>query len=167
MPARVLFEVGASVDILFQGNGTSPPSDIILDYMYGVAAFQCWGVKASREVLQRVYESHYKPLHAPNLHSADDGTDGGGGDSDDGDDPRDPDYEPHTSRGHYASIRRGDEMAKAMDNLNAVLTYLKGISPQEAATRWEKRMEQEEEIARKASRNKVKEWMKAVEVSGL
>jgi predicted transcriptional regulator len=54
-----------------------------------------------------------------------------------------------------------------MDNLNAVLMYLKGTSPQEAAARWEKRMEEEEEIARKASQNKVMEWMKGVEVGGL
>jgi hypothetical protein len=171
-PAEILFASGANLDILFQGNGISPPSDIILDFMYGIAAFRCWGVKDSREVLQRVYESLYKPLlDAPNLHSADDGTDsaddGGGSDGDDGDDPRDADYKPHASHGHYASIRRGDEMAKAMDNLNEVLMYLNGISPQEAATRWEKRMEQEEEIARKASHNKVKEWMKAVEIGGL
>jgi hypothetical protein len=128
-------------------------------------------------VLQRVYKSHYKPLLAtPNPHSVDDGADSaddGGGDNgddgDDGDDPRDADYDPNASQQHYASIRRGDEMAKAMGNLNAVLMYLKGTSPQEAATRWEKRMEQleEAEIARKASRNKVMEWMKAVEVGGL
>jgi hypothetical protein len=34
MPANILFEAGANLDILFQGTGTSPPSDIILDYMY-------------------------------------------------------------------------------------------------------------------------------------
>jgi hypothetical protein len=113
--------------------------------MYGVAAFRCWGVKASREVLQRVYKSHYKPLlAASNPHSVDDGADsaddGGGDNGDDGDDPRDADYDPNASQQHYASIRRGDEMAKAMGDLNAVLMYLKGTSPQEAATsEWSKR----------------------------
>jgi hypothetical protein len=152
--------------------GTSPPSDIILDYMYGVAALQRWGVEASREKLQKVYESRYKPLlAAPGPHSGDDGTDSaddeGSDGGDDGDDTRDADYDPDASQQHHASIRRGDKMAKAMDNLNAVLMYLKGTSPQEAAARWEKRMEQEAEIARKASRKKVTEWMKAVEVGGL
>jgi hypothetical protein len=168
MPANILFEAGANLDILFQGTGTSPPSDIILDYMYGVAALQRWGVEASREKLQKVYESRYKPLlTAPGPHSGDDGTDSADDEGgDDGDDPRDADYDPNASQQHHASIRRGDKMAKAMDNLNAVLMYLKGTSPQEVAARWEKRMDEEEEITRKASQNKVMGWMKAVEVGG-
>ena len=171
MPSKVLFDVGANLDILFQGTGTPPPSHVVLDYMYGIAVFKQWGVNVSREMLQNVYESHYKPLlAAPGPHSGDDDTDsvdegGGGDDGDDGDDPRD---DPDASQQqHYASVRRGDVMAKAMDDLNAVIMYLKGTSPQEAAARWEKRMEEEEEIARKASRSKVMEWMNAVEVSGL
>ena len=165
MSARSLFAAGANLDILFQGTGTSPPSDIILDFMYGVAAIQCWGVGASQEILQKVYESHYKPLlTVPGPHSGADSADDDGGD--DGDDPRDADYDPNSSQQHYSSIRRGDKMAKAIDNLNVLMMYLTGTSPQEAAARWEKRMEEEEEIARKASRNKVMEWMKSAEVGG-
>ena len=174
MPSNILFEAGANLDILFQGTGTSPPSHVILDFMYGIAALKQWGVNASREMLQKVYETRYKPLlAAPGPHSGDDGTDsadeGSDGDEgiDDGDNARDADYDPNASQLHYASVRRGGTMVKAMDNLNAIMMYLKGTSPQEAAARWEKRMEEEEEIARKAGRNKVMEWMKGVEVGGL
>ena len=47
-----------------------------------------------------------------------------------------------------------------------VEVYLQ-VDGQEAAARWEKRMEEEEEIVQKASRDKVMGWMKAVEVGGL
>jgi hypothetical protein len=33
---------GANVDALFQGEGGSLPSTIILDYAYGAAAYQTW-----------------------------------------------------------------------------------------------------------------------------
>lgn len=65
------------------------------------------------------------------------------------------------------SIREGDEIGAAMDELNAVLMYLEGITPQEAANRREKRMEEEELKAQAASRSKVMEWMKTTTVSGL
>jgi hypothetical protein len=85
MPADTLFTVGANLDLRFRGTGTPSPSNVILDYMYGIAAFRCWGLEASREMLQTYYESHYKPvLLTPNPHS---GTDDGGSDCDDGDDP--------------------------------------------------------------------------------
>lgn len=174
MPPKVLFAVGANLDILFQGTGTPPPSDIILDYMYGVAAFKCWGIEASREMLQKYYESHYKVLLAvPNPHSGDDGNDGnddgGSGDCDDGndgDDPSDANYDPNASQQYYSSTSRGTEMATAMDNLNTFIMLLQGTSPEDAARKWEKRMEEKEQIAQQASRNKVMEWIRTAEVGG-
>ncbi len=158
MPPNILFPAGANLDILFQGTGNSPPSVVILDYMYGVAAFKSWGKETSRKMLETYYESHYKPLllAAPNPQSSDDGNDG--------DDPRD--YDLDTSQQHYSSTGRGTEMARAMDKLNAVIMSLKGTSPQEAAKREEERMEEEEQIARRASQSKVMEWMRTVEVGG-
>ncbi|KAI9465361.1 hypothetical protein BJY52DRAFT_1221018 [Lactarius psammicola] len=38
-----LFASGSNVDTLFQGTGSSLPPAIILDYVYGVAAYNCWG----------------------------------------------------------------------------------------------------------------------------
>jgi hypothetical protein len=60
------------------------------------------------------------------------------------------------------SIRRGDARAKAMDDLNLVLMNLQGITPQEAATRRKKQIEEEELKNREASRIKVTEWREAL-----
>jgi hypothetical protein len=76
--------------------------------------------------------------------------------SDDSDDAYGPDYPPPRN---YMSIRRGDTMAKAMDHLNAVIMAVQGITPEEAAARREKRVEEEELKAQEASRSKVVEWM--------
>jgi hypothetical protein len=40
------FTLGLGVDAIFRGTGTSQPPAIILDYMYGVAAYNCWGSTA-------------------------------------------------------------------------------------------------------------------------
>ena len=45
-----------------------------------------------------------------------------------------------------------------MDELNMVLMYLHGITPEVAAERGQKKLEQEERAAQEASRNKVAEW---------
>jgi hypothetical protein len=170
MPPNILFEAGANLDILFQGTGTPPPSDIIIDYMYGIAAFKCWGIEASREILQTYYESHYKPvLRTPNPHNGTDGDDDGGNDSDDADDADDPldaHYAPDASQQQYSSISRGVEMGAVMDKLNAYLMLLQGTSSEDAAKRWEKRMLEKEKIAQQASAKKVVEWMRTVEVGG-
>lgn len=58
-------------------------------------------------------------------------------------------------------------MANAMDELNSVLMSIQGITPQEAANRRKKQMEEEELKAQEASQEKVMEWMKTTDVSGL
>jgi hypothetical protein len=55
---------------------------------------------------------------------------------------------------------RGDTMAKAMDELNLDLMNLQGITPQEAANRREKQMEEEKQKAQEINQSKVTEWMK-------
>jgi hypothetical protein len=42
------------------------------------------------------------------------------------------------------STRREDVMAKAMDDLKKVLMFVEGITPQDAANRREKEMDEEE-----------------------
>ena len=51
-------------------------------------------------------------------------------------------------------------MAKAMDELNLDLMNLQGITPQEAANRREKQMEEEKQKAQEINQSKVTEWMK-------
>jgi len=81
-------------------------------------------------------------------------------DTDGPDDPTNPDYNPPESRRQrYTSTRREEsDLAKAMDELNMVLMYIHGITPEVAAERRQKKIEQEERAAQEASRSKVMEW---------
>jgi hypothetical protein len=143
----------ANLDILFQGTGNSPPS---VDYMYGVAALNCWGTETSSHTAGDVLRITLQTPPTPNPQSSHDSE---GSDCDDGEDPG-------ASQQRYSSTRRGTEMARAINKLNGVIMSLKGISPQEAAKREEKRMEQQQRIAQRASQSKVMEWMRTVEYSG-
>ncbi|KAF9502804.1 hypothetical protein BS47DRAFT_993802 [Hydnum rufescens UP504] len=42
-------------DVVHRGNGNQPPSPLLLDYMYGVAAYKHWGVGGEFGILL----SHY------------------------------------------------------------------------------------------------------------
>jgi len=54
-------------------------------------------------------------------------------------------------------VRRGDKMARAMDELNLVLMLLSGTTPDEVARRREKEMEEQEQKAQEAGKRKVVE----------
>ena len=140
--------LGAHLDVQFRGPPSPstpplPPPALILDYVYGVAAFRAWRSRQGDEVyaiMKDYRNSHYAHI-SPLLRQVDD--------SDDEPAPDDPDYE-------------GDTIAAAMDDLNSVLMLLHGITPQEAAIRTEKRMQEEERMAQEAGRSKVMEWMKTL-----
>jgi hypothetical protein len=161
---HVYFAAGANVDALIGGTETLPsPSSVILDYMYGVAAYTLWGVGRIDGVIEAYFKSQYRPVlqRRPIPPCDDEGDDG----DDCPDDPNDADYEPGASQTQYTSTRREDRLVKGMNELNTVLMYLNGVSPQEAANLSKKRLEEEERIAQEASRSKVMEWMTAVDVN--
>jgi len=56
-------------------------------------------------------------------------------------------------------VRRGDQMARAMDELNLVLMLLSGTTPDEVARKREKEMEEQEQKAQEAGKRKVAEWL--------
>ncbi|KAH9042299.1 hypothetical protein EDB84DRAFT_1576695 [Lactarius hengduanensis] len=158
------FVFGAHVDALF--NGTDRlllplPHDIVLDYMYGVAAYKRWKSTADiHDVMKSYYEAHYaniRPL--PRKPPSD-----GGDDAPEPDDPRDTDYNPR--KRHHPSTSRGDVMGEAIDDLNLVLMFINQTTPEEVAERMEKRMEEEERAAQERGRNKVAEWMRYTDVVG-
>jgi hypothetical protein len=161
----VAFTLGLSVDALFRSTNSLPPA-IILDYVYGIAAYKQWNSRRPDKAVHRVMEN-YRKGHYINIPA---------GPSDESDEVRDPAYvpgnlvdchdpdHPPTTSSRYTSTRTGDEMAKAMDDLNAFLMFVRGITPEEAAKRREKRMEEEELKAQEASRSKVMEWMKTTDV---
>ena len=131
----VAFALGENVDALFQSEGGSPPSTVILDYVYGVAAYISWHSKRSDgiDVMNQYREEHYAQI------------------------PRAP--------SDYTRTRRDEsDLSKAMDTLSMHLMYIHGITPEEAAERRQKKIEQEERAAQEASRSKVMEWRNHLDV---
>ncbi|KAH9965207.1 hypothetical protein BC827DRAFT_1382322 [Russula dissimulans] len=161
-PATAL-ALGANVDALFRGKGGLLPSTVILDYVYGVAAYQSWQSNRGdvSNVMKAYRDKHYAqitPLPPPPPQDTDD--------TDDPDDPTGPDYHPpEPRRQRYTSTRRDEsDLAKAMDELNMVLMYIHGITPEVAAERRQRKIEQEERAAQEASRSKVMEWRNHLDV---
>ena len=135
---------GANVDALFQGQGEGDllPSTVILDYVYGVAAYQSWHSKHGNvsTVMDAYHEKHYARIPPLPL--------------------------PEPGERYLSTKRRGEsDLSKAMDELNMVLMYVtRGITPKEAAERRQKEIEQEEWAAQEASRSKVMEWRERMDV---
>ncbi|KAH8994522.1 hypothetical protein EDB92DRAFT_1943833 [Lactarius akahatsu] len=169
----IAFTLGLNVDALFRSTDLLPAA-IILDYVYGIAAYKQWNSKRDDKAFHGVIGYYRNELYVDNpAASPSPSTDNY---EDEVHDPtnvpgnlvdcHDPDHVPTTSS-RYASTRTGDEMAKAMDDLNAVLMLVRGITPEEAAKRRERRMEEEELKAQEASRSKVMEWMRTTDVGSL
>jgi hypothetical protein len=169
------FACGAHIDALFQGTKISLPPAIILDYMYGVAAYKRWRSSQIDDEVHNIMKSyhreHYAGIPVPPYNN--NGNDSfskkrysfsnpvlisDNGSSKKQDHVYGPDDPPITLP--QLSTRRGDTMEKAMDELNLGLMCLQGITPQEAADRQEKQMEEEEQKAHEASHSKVTEWIK-------
>ncbi len=133
-----LFASGLNVDALFQGTGSSLPPAVILDYVYGVAAYRCWSsghdVDDVHVVVESYHRGHYALIPVPPRPSSNDSDNTPSEELDDHNDlhfiPDRPvdshDHPPPTSsqRRRYTSTKRGDVMAKAMDELNLILMVL-------------------------------------------
>ena len=148
------------VDALFRGEGVRLPSTVILDYLYGLAAYKAWHSDDSFNQMKAYRNRYYAsipPLNpAPPEDVMDDGVSSGP------DDPNDSYYKPPQPRKRYTPKRRSG-LEEAMDELNMFLMYIHGITPEMAAERRQKEIEQEERAAQEASRSKV---MKVEETSG-
>ncbi|KAH8988298.1 hypothetical protein EDB86DRAFT_2051219 [Lactarius hatsudake] len=139
----VAFTLGLNVDAVFQSTNSLPPV-VILDYVYGVATYNQWNSRRPDKTVHRVM-GKYRKEHYINIPAVE------------------PSPPTDNYDGHYISTRTGDVMTKAMDDLNAFLMFVRGITPEEAAKRGEKRMEEEELKAQEASRSKVMEWMRTAD----
>jgi hypothetical protein len=124
--------------------------------MYGVAAYNHWKIEHSDNEVHNVMKSYHDNYYA-NIPAPPDRSSSNGNNS----------SPTSLQQRHYMSTRRGNIMANAMDELNSVLMSIQGITPQEAANRRKKQMEEEELKAQEASQEKVMEWMKTTDVSGL
>lgn len=168
----IAFGLGLSVDALFQDTNLLPPA-VILDYVYGVVAYNHW---KSRHVVHSVMENYHQEhyINIPPLPPCpQSGYCGEENLFDLDDDPDDPDFDPnapansldpdHPQQGLCKSMRTEDIMVKAMDDMNLALMLIQGITPQEAAKRREKQREEEELKVQEASRSKVMEWRNAMD----
>jgi len=149
-------------DARIAGTGISPPSTVILDFMYGVAAYRCWGSGQDIEqVMQQRFAEHYRDIPippAPLLSSDSDSSSESDGLDDD--DEHKPNRRPR-GRNHRSNM--SDGMLRAMDNVLqvALSMMLKGTTPALMAAERQRREEAEELCANEASRAKVQQWMQS------
>ena len=151
-PPTELFPI-PGVDAIFRGAGDSLPPAILLDYMYGAAAYHRWRDGDIPEFMKDYHAEHYEniPLLPQSMPSSYDGS------GDESDDARDGDYGPRTPpTQRYHAHRHHDAkysaMVESMDNMNAFIMSLQGYRPGE---RYAQQQRREEE----ASRIKVEDWL--------
>ncbi|KAF8347149.1 hypothetical protein F5887DRAFT_1131423 [Amanita rubescens] len=147
-------------DALIIGTGTSLPSTVILDYMYGVAAYRCWGSGQDiEEVMEQRFAEHYKSIPIPPAPPYSSDSDS----FSEHDHPNDGNRRP---RGRNHSAKMSDEMLRAMDKVLALSMLVKGTTPELMAAERQRREEAEELRAKEASRVKVQQWMQSSPSNG-
>ncbi|KAH0826930.1 hypothetical protein J3R83DRAFT_4536 [Lanmaoa asiatica] len=165
----VALAFGAHLDVQFRGplppsQGSLPPPALILNYVYGVAAYNRWRSRQDGDevnaAMEKYRSANYEDILPLRRQIDDDDPSSEQSDDRSSDNPEDADWTPNRSQ----SI--GCVMAAAMDEMNKVLMSLHGITPQDAAIRWEKQREEEELKDQEASRSKVREWMQTTAIGG-
>ena len=144
------FGLGLSVDANFQGTDDTTPPIVLLNFMYGVTAYKRWKSAPGVGIIKAYFAKCYETIPVPRPRAP-----GGEGSSGEQGDPNDPDYLPECE--HHTT-----SMEKAMEELDMIFMYIRGITPEEAAIRREKRLEEEEQMAQEAGRRKVMEWIDTI-----
>jgi len=143
-------------DALIAGTGISPPSTIVLDYMYGVAAYRRWGSGHHiMAVMEHCFTEHYRSIPIPPA-SPPSSDDDSSYDLDDNDEEHKHHRRPRR-RNHHSHT--SDGMLRAMDDILGLSMLLKGTTPELIAVERQRREEAEESRAKEASRVKVQRWM--------
>lgn len=108
-------------DARMAGSGIPPPSTLILDFMYGIAAYLRWGSGQDiEEVMRHRFTESYESISIPPVLVP--------RDDDDGDDDE---YIPNRQpRSRNRGSKMSDGMLHAMDNVLALSMLLKGTTPQ-------------------------------------
>ena len=118
--------------------GISPPSTVVLDFMYGVAAYRCWhSGQDINEVMQHHFIKHYESIPIPPASLPSSNSDS----SPESDDLDNDEYKPNRwLRGRNHNSNMSDGMLCAMNNVLMLSMLLKGMTPESMATerqRWE------------------------------
>ncbi|KAF8324813.1 hypothetical protein F5887DRAFT_1204278 [Amanita rubescens] len=114
-----------------------PPSTVILDFTYGVAAYRRWG---SGQDIKEPLRTQVTAIVPQNLMTS---------------------TTNRRRRGRNHGSKRTDGMLRAMDDVLMLSMLLKGTTPELMATERQKREEAEELCAQEASRAKVQQWMQS------
>jgi len=144
-----------ATDAHFNGTRNPQPETLLLDYMYGAAAYKRWG---SGEAIAKVMQEHYKdtwanillPSYSPSSSSE------GGSDPDTSCPPR-----RHSGRRHRR-LDMSEGMLDAMDQIEALSMWLKGHTPQSLALEQERYEKEEMARAKEASQARVQQWMQGL-----
>jgi hypothetical protein len=139
LPSSWAYDALQNVDALFRGEGVPLPSTVILDYLYGVTAYEAW--RSNRgdgfDKMKAYRDEHYAKIPPPPPAPRDD---------------------------IRCTPTRRSGLEEAMDELNMFLMHIHGITPEMAAERRQKEIEREERAAQEASRSKVMEWRTSTEM---
>ena len=97
------YDAVQNVDVLFRGTGVPLLPTVILDYIYGVSAYQAWRSKRGDGFDQmKAYRKHYAQIPPPPPPSSPDDTDV----TLEPDDRNNADYKPPKPQKHHRSTRR-------------------------------------------------------------
>jgi hypothetical protein len=151
------FDLGLSVDANFQGTDDTTPPFVLLNFIYGVAAYQRWQSCPGISIIEKYFNDHYKKIPVPPPRAPSSERENSFSEQDDSD--KDPSYYPPKGRRRPKGTHHTSAREKAMDDLYKISMFIRGITPEEAAIRREKRLEEEEQTAQEAGRRKVMEWI--------
>ena len=127
-------------DARIGGTGNSPPPCVILDFMYGVAAYQHWhSGTAIDQVMKKRYEEKYRNISILTV-------------SDPSNDRSEEDVE-------HEEEPFSEGMLRAMDDVLALSMYMKGNTRESLAAERQKREELAEARAQEAGRVKAERWV--------
>jgi hypothetical protein len=145
-------------DARMMGTGNSPPPAVILDFMYGAAAYKHWhSGPAIDQVMKECHGDKVRDIpHIPTVPYLSDPSS-----EDAASDSQDEDYRPSGSthrRAHYRSTM-SEGMLHAMDQVLALSMWVKGNTVESLAAERQKRQELAEAHAQEAGRLKVQQWV--------
>jgi hypothetical protein len=149
-------------DAHMTGTGIKPPPSILLDFMYGVAAYKRWcSSEGIDEVMWQRFADYFAGQYQSIPISPVPALSYGSNNGSDNDDPNSGDYGPNgRRRGKHHRPGMSDGMSRAMENMLALSMFMKGTNPQAMAAERQSREEEEERRAQEASRTKVEVWMR-------
>ena len=151
------FGLGLSVDANFQGTDDTTPPIVLLNFLYGIAAYQCWQSRPGISIIEKYFNDYYKKIPVPPPRAP--SSEGENSFSEQDDSDKDPSYYPPKGRRRPKGTQHTSAREKAMDDLGKISMFIKGITPEDAAVRREKRLEEEEQKAQEAGRRKAMEWL--------